>query len=132
MTENRSQGPSYVKKGTPDKHFNGLTPAEQERLVMLAEECGEVIQAVTKVLRHGYESCNPFTQGVETNREHLLREIVDVSAMIGMIGMDFPELQKDSTTEFDQLIRKSLLKKLEFAHHQDEDFKEFLEAVDSL
>lgn len=35
------------------RHFNNLTPGEAERLAMLAEECGEVIQAVGKILRHG-------------------------------------------------------------------------------
>lgn len=34
--------------------FNGLSPAEVERLALLAEECGEVIQTVGKILRHGY------------------------------------------------------------------------------
>jgi hypothetical protein len=42
------------------QHFNGLTPAEAERLALLAEECGEVIQAIGKVLRHGYESRHPY------------------------------------------------------------------------
>src|SRR5579872_899269 len=37
-----------------------LTPAQIERLALLAEECGEVMQAVSKILRHGYESRNPF------------------------------------------------------------------------
>ena len=35
-------------------HFNKLTPAQAERLAILIEECGEVIQAATKILRHGY------------------------------------------------------------------------------
>ena len=33
--------------------FNGLTPAEAERLALLMEECGEVVQIIGKVLRHG-------------------------------------------------------------------------------
>lgn len=40
------------------EHFNGLTEAEQERLVIIAEECGEVVQSTCKILRHGYESKN--------------------------------------------------------------------------
>lgn len=49
--------------------FNRLTPAEAERLALLAEECGEAIQAIGKILRHGYESNHPeFT---ETNRTQL-------------------------------------------------------------
>lgn len=58
------------------KHFNRLTPAEAERLALLAEECGEVMQAIGKVLRHGYESTHPA--GGPTNREALERECGDV------------------------------------------------------
>jgi hypothetical protein len=36
--------------------FNQLTDAEAERLALLAEECGEVVQVIGKILRHGYES----------------------------------------------------------------------------
>ena len=38
------------------EHFNGLTPGEAERLALLIEECGEVIQAASKALRHGMSS----------------------------------------------------------------------------
>lgn len=44
------------------EHFNGLTPAEAERLAMLSEECGEVIQIIGKILRHGYDSYHPDDQ----------------------------------------------------------------------
>lgn len=59
------------------QHFNGLTPAEAERLALLAEELGEVQQAIGKILRHGYESRNPLQPG-PTNRESLEREMGDV------------------------------------------------------
>jgi NTP pyrophosphatase (non-canonical NTP hydrolase) len=59
------------------EHFNGLMPAEAERLAILAEECAEVIQAVAKILRHGYESDN-FGRLPETNREALERELGDL------------------------------------------------------
>ena len=60
--------------------FNGLTPAEAERLALLAEECGEVIQAVAKVLRHGYESTHPDKPEAGTNRDMLQRELADLRA----------------------------------------------------
>ena len=41
-------------------HFNKLTEAQAERLALVAEECAEVIQTVSKILRHGYDSCNPL------------------------------------------------------------------------
>lgn len=62
------------------EHFNRLTPAEAERLALLAEECGEVVQAVGKILRHGYESTHP--DGGPTNRETLERECGDVYHVI--------------------------------------------------
>lgn len=64
-------------------HFNQLTPAEAERLALLAEECGEVIQVVGKILRHGYESRHP--NGGPTNRKLLEREIGDVFAAVDML-----------------------------------------------
>lgn len=60
------------------EHFSGLTEAEQERLAILIEECGEVVQAACKVLRHGYESDN-HGDLPETNRRALERELGDLS-----------------------------------------------------
>lgn len=62
------------------EHFNELTPAEAERLAILAEECAEVIQMVGKILRHGYESTNPDATHKGTNREQLARELGDLHA----------------------------------------------------
>ena len=67
------------------QHFNRLSPAEAERLALLAEELGETMQAIGKVLRHGYESTHP--DGGPTNRESLERECGDVRhAMIRLCG----------------------------------------------
>ena len=52
---------------------NRLTPAETERLALLAEECGEVIQVIGKILRHGYESRYP--QDGASNCELLEKEL---------------------------------------------------------
>lgn len=58
-------------------HFNQLTEAEQERLAILIEECGGVIQIGCKILRHGYYSINPVEPG-DPNRALLERELGDV------------------------------------------------------
>jgi NTP pyrophosphatase (non-canonical NTP hydrolase) len=84
------KGKGYMSKRTSKEKmevstqpFNRLTPAEAERLALLAEECGEVIQAVGKILRHGYESTHPnFT---ETNRTQLMKEIGDIYAAVSMM-----------------------------------------------
>lgn len=53
-------------------HYNQLTPAEAERLALLAEECGEAIQAAMKILRHGYNG--QYDNGIG-NREKLVEEL---------------------------------------------------------
>lgn len=92
---------------------NELTAAEAERLAMLAEECGEVVQAIGKVLRHGYESTHP--DGGPTNREALRRELVDLRAVVYMMALkcDFPALERD--TEFEDAYGR----KYRYAHHQE-------------
>ena len=40
-------------------HFNRLSPAADEALTILAEECAEVIRAIAKIQRHGIESHYP-------------------------------------------------------------------------
>ncbi len=57
-------------------HHNELTPAEHERLSILIEECGEVIQAIGKIMKHGYNSTHPETS--VTNRDTLETEISHV------------------------------------------------------
>lgn len=57
--------------------FNKLTPKQAELLTLLAEECAEVIQAITKIQRHGLNGC--YDDG-ETNIGQLQRELGDVAA----------------------------------------------------
>lgn len=63
--------------------FNDLSPAEAERLAVLAEEAGEVVQAVCKILRHGYESEPPG--GGLPNREYLAREVGDLLGVLDLM-----------------------------------------------
>lgn len=57
------------------EHFNDLSPAEAERLALLAEECAETIQIVGKILRHGYDSTHPDNESGPCNREMLETEL---------------------------------------------------------
>ena len=73
------------------EHFNKLTPAENERLAILAEECAEVIQCVTKIMRHGYSSFNPSNVDAGNNREQLEKELGHLDNILDMMlaGKDF-------------------------------------------
>jgi NTP pyrophosphatase (non-canonical NTP hydrolase) len=61
----------------------GLSRAQIERLAWLQEECGEVIQAAGKIMRHGYESSWP--PGGATNRVALERELGDLQAAVQLM-----------------------------------------------
>lgn len=89
-----------------------LTPAEAERLAMLAEECGEVIQAVGKILRHGYESRHP--EGVIENRVALARELGDVMAIMELMDEAGDVFKVDT----DKYMDIKLLKIHRYTHHQ--------------
>lgn len=93
--------------------FNGLTPAEYERLAMLAEEAAEVVQIVGKILRHGYESKHPNSMNGPTNRQMLENEIADFYAIAGVM-----EDVKDVTVE-GEAVRQAIKKKRRYTHHQD-------------
>lgn len=61
------------------ENFNDLTPAQAERLAYLVEELGEAIQAIGKILRHGYASYNPDDVAPRSlNRTKLACELSDV------------------------------------------------------
>lgn len=61
----------------------GMTPAQRERLAWLMEECGEVVEAAAKVLRHGYGSVSPF--GGANNRGILEREVGHLLAALDIL-----------------------------------------------
>jgi hypothetical protein len=67
------------------EHFNQLTPKEAELLALLAEECGEVIQVIGKILRHGLQSYHPDDPEQRPNRDLLEVEIGHVSATSSML-----------------------------------------------
>ncbi len=94
-----------------EQNFNNLTPAETERLAILSEECGEVIQAVGKILRHGYES---NYSGGPTNRETLQSECADVAFATGLLiqaqDISAKQIALSMGTKADRVV--------DFLHHQ--------------
>lgn len=97
-------------------HFNGLTPAEAERLALLAEECGEVVQVIGKILRHGYDSRHPDNMDGPDNRALLEQEVGDLSAAVS-IAMERGDIQYSKVTK----AHRSKLRRIEkYFHHQDD------------
>ncbi len=61
-------------------NYNNLTDAQTERLSLLSEELGEAIQAVGKILRHGYR-----TDGGWDNQRNLEIELGHVQYAVGLL-----------------------------------------------
>jgi len=93
-------------------HFNKLSPSEHERLALLSEECGEVVQAIGKILRHGYESCHP--DGGLSNRLLLEKEVGDVFYAIQAMTKDGDLCAENIDIE----RQKKVLTVKKYLHHQ--------------
>ena len=92
--------------------FNQLTPAEEERLAMLMEECSEIIQIGCKILRHGYASYHPQDPQRTSNRRLLEKEVEDAKAIMELMRGDLTNGRE--TSVFDVIARKR-----PYMHHQD-------------
>lgn len=94
--------------------FNELTAAQAERLALLAEECGECVQAIGKILRHGYESCHPNATNHEfDNRYELQKELGDVVAAMKLL-IDAGDLDEEQIIERSQDKLETVVK---YLHH---------------
>lgn len=103
-----------VGQGFAMTHFNKLTPAEAERLAFLAEEMGEALQAIGKILRHGYESINPIGRHAPTNRGKLEEELGHVRhAMIRLC--DAGDLSKEAIHASADVKAETVV---QWLHHQ--------------
>lgn len=79
--------------------------AELERLAILAEECGEVIQIIGKIIRHGYESYNPFDENKTLNRRLLERELSDIE-LIRKLMIEKGDIDEKMLAKFENKKRK--------------------------
>lgn len=99
-----------------DSEWRELEAAKHEALVVLAEECAEVVKAVTKLLRHGSQACDPTAPQRGTNLDMLRKELGDV---IGAIRLC--ETQGISLGWHDKTINNRAAEKLRrmrpYLHH---------------
>jgi len=95
---------------------NDLLPSETERLAKLAEEAAEVVVAIMKIIRHGYES-----HGYH-NRGDLHKEIGHLKAVVTMM-VNAGDLD-EKILEIDE--KNHIVKMGDYLH-----YRENLEALDS-
>lgn len=85
----------------------------REVLIILQEECGEVVQEVCKIMRYGPDQCKPNSD--ETNIQALAKEVGDLLAMVELLvdlnaGVDNEMLNQAKINKFKKLSQWSNLK----------------------
>lgn len=95
------------------RHFNQLTPKQTELLGGTSEECGEVVQVIGKILRHGLDSRKPTNAEALTNRDNLTSELADIAAMTDLLI----ENGVIDATMWEFLKEKKRARFLQYAHH---------------
>lgn len=97
-----------------NKNFNSLSSAQTERLALLTEEMGESLQAIGKVLRHGYNAVDPITRTIYDNRKNLSMELGQVSHAMALLAV------KDlDSLVFEQAVLDRNDKVKAYLHHQE-------------
>lgn len=91
----------------------GLSDAQIEQLACLAEEAGEIVLAVGKILRHGYESTNPFDISCKTNRQQLETEVGQIGVAIERL-FRAGELNEDNVLFYEEAKKKTVHQWLHF------------------
>lgn len=91
-------------------------------LLILQEECAEVIKEVSKCMRFGPDQIKPGT--TKTNLQHLEAELGDVLAMIALledanIGVDGDNIQSAIIEKFKKLGKWSTIKSKLIDKHRE-------------
>lgn len=85
----------------------------REVLIILQEECGEVVQEICKIMRFGPDQCKPNSD--ETNIQYLQKELGDLTAMIELlvdlnVGVTNEGMHEAKMKKFEKLKQWSDLK----------------------
>lgn len=91
-----------------------MTPAQLERLAMLAEEASELSAICMKAIRHGLDSQHPETR--ERNDDAIYRELMDVLVMAQLM-MNAGDIPPIPSVE-DYFNPKLIERKLKYTRHQ--------------
>jgi len=76
---------------------------EEYLLIILSEECAEVIHAVSKALRFGLNDYHPAT--LITNKENIEKELNDLGGIIELLRSEYVLDTSDPTLRFQKIER---------------------------
>ena len=95
---------------------SGLTPYQDECLLILMEECSETIQEICKIQRFGLNNLSHHTEG-KTHLECLIQEMGDLQAMLQMVQYSLDI----SNGELEYAKEKKLGKVVKWMSHKRDD-----------
>lgn len=106
-------------------HFNSLTPAELERLMLLNEAAAKIVTAISKIARHGYDSFNPdlvVNQSEDgpkvTNVTELERAMGELDAAARLM-LEAKDVTAESIMKY---VKHRLLHGSRYFHHQPDEY----------
>lgn len=97
-------------------HFNSLTPAQAERLAILAQAAAALGVAIARCQQHGLASFN--LQTGEINLHALSKEVGAVVAATGLMVLA-QDIRRDSCDSFANLAAEQMYR---LSHHQQPEF----------
>lgn len=112
--ESSTSNPQLQPHPKPKLAHDILTAAEAERLSLLLEECGEALQIIGKIQRHGYESAHPRAQTIN-NRYLLETELGHIMMAIETMVKN-GDVSQTSINQSRDLKRISVREWLHFHH----------------
>ena len=112
-----------------------MNKTQAEALTILQEECAELIQAISKIFRHGEASVNPLDKIPILNVDHMLREMGDVSTLISIVmfayGFNHNQLKDACTRKVESLQNYSKIFDKMMDEYTPEEFMEFFQDFSS-
>lgn len=79
-----------------------MDEAKLERLILINEECAEVQQAISKIIRHGECSYNPLDINKVTNKNELVKELSHLIVSILLFTQEEQKLNPSLPSEMEQ------------------------------
>ncbi len=92
--------------------YKDVTKLELERLTLLSEECAEVQQVVSKIIRFGFDDFHPKNNN-EPNRLLLTKELGDLMLIIDLLVNNL-DLKFDEIEEFKEIKKSKINRYLRY------------------
>jgi hypothetical protein len=85
-----------------------MDEAKLERLILINEECAEVQQAISKIIRYGECSYNPLDINKVTNKNELVKELSHLVVSMLLFAQEEQKLNPLLASEMEQYSNEKI------------------------